>query len=393
MYMQRFRNSALFVSGVGPLALLGLALAAGCTSDNGDESGNVADSGIDGGIDGGIDSGDGDGDGAGDSGSGDAGKLDAFVGDGDSDGPNCGMEGNQCGECELAVHTPCDATANPTFGQAMGLGCPNEAPIVPSFNGNPGAIGLRSAFGNAGAFPPREGSKFVAMGSGFVADLDQAGGLTACSQDLGAHDPGSSLPAPIRTNSVGAQTCDENAGLVGTGDCSNTIQDQFNAGGSAFDYTELRFSATVPDTASSFSYDLAFFSYEYPVYYGSQYNDMYIGWLESMNWTGNISFDEMGNPISLNAGFLDYKDATGGTANDPACATGCSAPEIQGTCMAGHAGTKWLTSQAPVTPGEQITVVFAVFDLSDSVLDSYVFLDNFQWGCEGDMPPSTVPVG
>ena len=32
------------------------------------------------------------------------------------------------------------------------------------------------------------------------------------------------------------------------------------------------------------------------------------------------------------------------------------------------------------------------FDLSDSVLDSYAFIDNFQWGCEGEVPPSTTPI-
>ena len=47
----------------------------------------------------------------------------------------------------------------------------------------------------------------------------------------------------------------------------------------------------------------------------------------------------------------------------------------------------------PVTPGEHITVVFAIFDLSDSILDSYVFIDNFEWGCDGTDHPNTVPVG
>ena len=68
-------------------------------------------------------------------------------------------------------------------------------------------------------------------------------------------------------------------------------------------------------------------------------------------------------------------------------------PELDNTCMKYHAGTKWLQSVAPVTPGEQITLVLAVFDLSDSILDSYVFLDNFGWGCEGEDTPSTTPVG
>jgi hypothetical protein len=108
---------------------------------------------------------------------------------------------------------------------------------------------------------------------------------------------------------------------------------------------------------------------------------MYVGWLESERWTGNVSFDGSGNPISLNASFLDFRDDAS------------NLPELAGTCMRGHAATTWLTTTAPVTPGEEITVVFAIFDLSDSILDSYVLLDNFQWGCVGTDKPETIPVG
>jgi hypothetical protein len=170
----------------------------------------------------------------------------------------------------------------------------------------------------------------------------------------------------------------------------------------ANDYTELRFTATVPEGATSLSYDFAFMSFEYPGFWQSAYNDMYIGWLESENWTGNISFDENGNPITVNAGFMDYLDAdasafdpvTGMEIQHPDCPVGanCSAPEIKGTCMEGHGATRWLTTTATVEPGEEITLVFAVMDLSDSVLDSYVFLDNFQWGCVGGEPPTTIPI-
>ena len=44
-------------------------------------------------------------------------------------------------------------------------------------------------------------------------------------------------------------------------------------------------------------------------------------------------------------------------------------------------------------PGETITVVFAIFDLSDGILDSYAFLDNFKWGCEPQGKPQTMPPG
>jgi hypothetical protein len=198
------------------------------------------------------------------------------------------------------------------------------------------------------------------------------------------------LPPPIKVNNVSAtEDCIDNPGLVGTGDCSNTIQAQYQQGGGrAHDYVERRFNVEVPVGTFGFSYDFAFFSVEYPNYYKSIYNDMYIAWLESEQWTGNISFDEMGNPISLNAGFLDYKDAP----NFYDCLAPCNAPELQGTGAQGHGGTKWLSTQTPVTPGETIEVIFAIFDLSDASLDSMVIVDNFEWNCEGG-PPLTVPAG
>ena len=291
-------------------------------------------------------------------------KLD-IMGDETGEIP-CG-EGEFC-DCEIPPHAPCDN--NGTLAQAMGLNCPGETPVSFNTMGAAAAMGTRSNFGNANAFPAQEGSVFAVIGSGRVDELPDSSGL-GCSSDLGSYDPGS-LPSPINPNA----------------DDSGTIAGQL--AGTVNDYTELRIIATAPNTVNSFSYNLAYFSIEYPVYYLSVYNDMYIGWLNSEEWTGNISFDENGEPISLNAGFLDYRDAA--AANDPMCAAGCTAPELHGTCMEGHAGTKWLTTNAGVVPGETFTLVLAIFDMSDSVLDSYAFIDNFQWGCDGEQPPSTTPI-
>jgi len=297
------------------------------------------------------------------------------------------QEGQVCDECVVQEHTPCDGESADLF-QAIGL-CPADTTFTGTVDGDQLAMGTRVGFGTTMQWAPREGSKFVVLGSGLITDLDlesPAGDLdldpTHCNDDLGPEwDKGNALPAPVRVNNVSGD-CAADPTLLGSGDCSNTIQGQFTQGMSANDYTEMRIVATVPPSNNSVAYDFAFFSTEYPEYYGSVFNDMYIGWLESESWTGNISFDTMGNPISLNAGFLDFKDDGGNQR-----------PEFDGTCMKRHAGTKWLSTVAPVTPGEEITVVFAIFDLSDSILDSYVFLDNWQWGCEGTDHPTTTPVG
>lgn len=311
-------------------------------------------------------------------------KFDMSGGETDSDTMiPCG-EGDLC-ECEIPPHTPCDAAANVPIVQALGLNCPNDMQVQFTTNGSSAAIGTRSAFGNTGAFPPQEGSKYVVIGSGRVDELDTPG-LFSCSSDLGAYDPGT-LPPPMIGSDVNGD-CSMNAALIGTGDCSNTIEGQLVD--TVNDYTELRITATAPTTINSFSYNIAYFSYEYPDYYLSIFNDMYIGWLDSEVWTGNVSFDTMGRPISLNAGFLDYRDAN--APNDPQCQGNCSAPQLHGTCMEGHAGTKWLTTTAGIKPGETFTLALAIFDMGDSILDSYAFVDNFQWGCDGDQPPQTVPI-
>lgn len=279
----------------------------------------------------------------------------------------------------------CDAVTEDPW-QAIGLNCEGGTQVDGAFSGNMDQIYVHT--GNLGTyvpapFPPTSGEKMVILSSGRAVDM-LTPGLFA-STNMGG--PGGALPPPLDPTSVHpVNDCIADPGLIGMGDCSNTIEDQWNQGNTAFDYAELRFTATVPMGSSGFSYDLAMFSTEYPGFYQTQFNDMYIAWLESEIWTGNVSFDEAGAPISLNAGFLDYKDAP----NDFDCPAPCVAPELQGTAMEEHAGTKWLTTTAPVAPGEQIELIFAIFDLSDGVLDTVVLLDNFRWNCSGG-PPVTIP--
>ena len=365
------------------------------TLDSGDESGALTDGGSTGPTTGGLAAGGSDGsgnhsdgsdgsDGNGDDGlkfdlppTPDGGVVDSGDIDCDADpmNPDC--------MCSIPEHAACDNGVTDPF-KAMGLNCQGELQVNAVAAGDPGAIGVRNNFGQGGVFNPREGVQYAVIGSGLVAELDFAtppgdenGGPTNCNDVLdGSPDPVGTLPNPLKINPSG--DCTQGQGL-GQGDCSGSIQAQFLQGGGAYDYTELRFTLQVPPDVTSFSYDFAFFSVEYPYYYGSGYNDMYIGWLESEKWTGNISFDQNGNPISLNAGFLAYKDDGG------------NLPALAGTCMRQHAGTAWLTTTAGVTPGETITVVFAIFDLSDPILDSYAFLDNFKWGCEPTGKPQTMP--
>ena len=377
-----------------------LGLAAGCGPTAG--SGESSSDGI-GGLDQGGDSpgteGPGDGDGDQDTGDGD-GDQDTGDGDGDDDptaddsggsGTKFDLaglpDGGAGGGCAAPIHNPCDDDMDPWH--AIGVNCPNEYTITTAYTGHADALYVHTGqLGtyNPATYPTLEGDKMVILSSGTAQDLTIPGDYASTS--LPGNDP-LNLPPPLTPNPVdnGLMTdCIDNPALIGMGDCSNTIQEQWSQGNGAYDYAEMRMTGQVPGGATGFSYNLAFFSTEYPGFYQSSFNDMYIAWLESEKWTGNVSFDEMGAPISLNAGFLDYKDAP----NPYDCQAPCTAPELQGTAMEGHAGTKWLTTSAGVEPGEDFTIVFAIFDLSDNILDSVVILDNFSWNCEGG-PPVTVP--
>lgn len=306
-------------------------------------------------------------------------------------------------DCEGDLHRACDKDSDDPL-HAFGINCPGEKPQMEAkFDGHESSYGVRRGLGNTSTFNPKEGKKSLILGTGKIEEIDKetpAGdrdyGPTYCSDYLSTKwELKDKLPPPMRANRVGAVDCSKNPALVGTGDCSNTIQAQWDAakGSKARgnDYAELRLKVTVPEWAKSLSYDFAFFTTEYPAYYGKRYNDMFIAWLESKKWTGNVSFDEMGNPISLNAGFLNFKDAEKGTLNDPDCLGGCSAPELHGSCMKQHAGTKWLRTKLGVTPGEEIELIFAMIDLGDPILDSFVLLDNFRWHCDEQEKPETDP--
>lgn len=301
--------------------------------------------------------------------------------------------------CEPPGHDPCDGDDDPIH--ALGLGCPGETTVHGSFRGHTSAMMVHSGvIGTSGEYGPREGERFVVLSTG------KAGQLPRTPEQLQIEDPSCNplqcpstqlseevlgvLPAPIDVRSVSdaGVDCSEDPQLVGTGDCSNSIEELFQRGGGAYDYAELRVETQVPAGVDGLAYEFAFFTAEYPDYvnHGAPFSDMYIAWLESESWTGNISFDEGGHPISVNTVLLDYKDAPSASCGE------CNAPELAGFAMEGHAATRWLSTSAPVRAGEAITLVFSIFDMNNGKYDSAVALDHFEWTCSG-APPITTPVG
>ncbi|MEM7159388.1 MAG: choice-of-anchor L domain-containing protein [Myxococcota bacterium] len=304
--------------------------------------------------------------------------------------------------CLAPSTTSCDHLDDGPW-HALGVACDGFDRIETTFTGDPEALFvLEGTLGTNGVYSPREGERMVVLSTGRASDLPRS------RADLGCDDVGvclstalqpdvqlTTLPPPIDVGRVHeSKNCFDDPSLVGTGDCSNTLQEEWDAGQGTYDYAEMRLVAKVPEEADAIVYQFAFFSAEYPGFSanGEQtdmpFNDMYIAWLESEAWTGNISFDELGHPISINGVFLDYLDA-----ESPLCTKDpCVAPELDGFAMDGHAGTRWLETIAPVVPGEEIELIFALFDMTDAIVDTAVVLDGVHWGCSGQ-PPVTSPAG
>jgi hypothetical protein len=303
--------------------------------------------------------------------------------------------------CVVPMGDACDGdTTDPLL--ALGINCPGGAVASGGYRGDSRAMTVhQGGLGASTAYPPREGSAFVVLSTGIATQLamtheeiqaiDPSCSPIACPSTTLSPEVTPVPPPPIDVRRVSDDgvDCSDNPELVGQGDCSNSLYDPFAAGSGVLDYAELRIDAIVPEGVDGLSYEFAFFSTEYPTWieHKSPFNDMYVAWLESEAWTGNISFDELGNPISATGVLLDYKDAP-----SPACPAPCDAPELSGFSMEGHGATKWLVTTAPVVGGEQVSLLFAIFDLSDGLYDSMVALDHFEWTCSG-APPFTTPVG
>ncbi|MGH1341020.1 MAG: choice-of-anchor L domain-containing protein [Nannocystales bacterium] len=283
--------------------------------------------------------------------------------------------------------------------RAIGL-CEGDSHAVYSQTTRPGAVSIVNGRlgGRKSPFFPREGQSMVVLSTGDASELkltpqelhnkhpiECEDPLFCPSSDLGGARRGV-LPAPMTWRPVENEgDCAEDPWLIGEGDCSNSLAGPWLGGDGAYDYGELRMHAEVPRFTDALEFDFAFFSSEYPVF--SQdvdvaYNDMFVAWLESEAWTGNVSFDDSLQPITVHSVFMDYRSPS------ESCPE-CVAPELEGFAMEHHAGTKWLTTKAPVIPGETIDLVFAIFDLTDASFDSMVLLDGFEWSCSSSRPITT----
>jgi hypothetical protein len=174
--------------------------------------------------------------------------------------------------------------------------------------------------------------------------------------------------------------------------------------GQCHDSTGLQVKVRVPTNAHGFSFNFNFFTFEWPVFVCSTYNDFFAAILSPIPKglpDGNITFDNLGNPVSVNNAFMQVCACAGG----PPCTAGgkqfsCALGDLGlfgtgfGADLAGsdHASTGWLVTTAPVDPGVEMTLRFVAYDSGDGVLDSTGLVDNFSWIAEPGTPVGTNPI-
>lgn len=152
------------------------------------------------------------------------------------------------------------------------------------------------------------------------------------------------------------------------------------SGDECFDGVSLRLRVRAPTNTPSFSFRMQAFSAEYPERLCSPYNDAFLG-LVTSSAPGypvdkNASYDVMGNPLTVNSVFFQSCVPSGACFQ---CQQGTAALSCTGFQGDAGASTGWLLTEAPVVPGEIITLDLDVFDVSDAQNDTTVLLDAFRF--------------
>jgi len=270
-------------------------------------------------------------------------------------------------------------------------------------------VGLLPEFGAAKV---REGKTLLALSSGIARAPGQSEYTEECD----------SFGVPTDIISIGL--CGGDPACLGTQKSpagfpkgSKTCTDQMVGGPetAAYNSVALEVKVRAPKNAKSFAFDSIFYTYEYPYYVCETYNDFFIVTKEPLPELvpdGNVLFDSKGEPIGVNTGLLNVCKASDLPATAPKtveCEQGtdllvgtgfgpseamCNVQNIKYSeydATVGGASTGWLNTTVPISPGEIITLRFAIWDAGDSVLDSTALVDNFVWSVK-DPEVATTPI-
>lgn len=313
---------------------------------------------------------------------------------------DCQLDTSTCERCEAPGIKPCDAGTDDPF-QAMELDCDliegqgwdrgNSVPLSVRTLESDDATAFRvfASYGDSDAWTPRAGERALIFTTGTLPPVGKDGALKigpnwmnpgVDNQNLDYKNGKLTETHRINPGEGGAggpfNNCD------GTGDCSNTLINQWDASMSAIDVFYAEFETIVPLGTHGYELDLAFFTAHYPVYNKeATYNDVFMLWSQSELYVGNITYLRDGDnyqPMSLPALAAADLIAYDGADDSELLGTGFHSKDNQQ-----GGATPWLTVAAPAKPGEKITIAIAGFDAHDFLYDSAMILDNFRWSCGG----------
>lgn len=217
---------------------------------------------------------------------------------------------------------------------------------------------------------PHVGTTMAGLSTGRMRDAGDAGFASpAPGTDFGSV---STLPASYLAAHNGA--------IPGLSLCGGSCP----GGAGAYDSVRVRLTLRAPTNKQSFSYDLRYFSIEYGARPCSPYNDGFVALLQSaavgLPIDHNISYDALANPLLANNAFFSSCVPQGCYT----CPAGTA--ELAGTGMELGGDSGWLTTDAPMVPGETFQLDLLIFDVSDGEGDTHVLLDNFRW----NGPPGSI---
>ncbi|MCX4241426.1 choice-of-anchor L domain-containing protein [Paraliomyxa miuraensis] len=304
--------------------------------------------------------------------------------------------GQELCEAPVAV-VPCDGFGDaPTPLQAIGLDCPGGpdqaialvSSTFQSADADAWQIGTQlGSHVDAMGMPtwgPTHGDQLLMISSGFIAPPDATGRVLMATLEQDANDNPDDKPLPAPMVPAPGSGGTPFMGCNGVADCSDSLWDQWLAGGSAAnDLLWFQLRAEVPGGTHGFAFDLAFFSEEFPESVGTTFNDMFVVWSSSETYVGNLCFvDEQ--PCTVTALWpVPYEGV---------------APQLQDTGFGEHAlgeggGTGWFRLKGSAAPHEMLELTLALFDMGDDQLDTLVLLDGFGWDCQGCTPTPEDPCG
>jgi hypothetical protein len=223
-----------------------------------------------------------------------------------------------------------------------------------------------------GAISPEAGSSFVALSTGFAGPPST---------------PGYVPPVPGTDYGVaGLPPADYLAAHGGSLPNVTSCLGVCPSGSGANDSVSLHLTIRVPTNATALSFRWFFLSSEYQAYVCTQYNDFALALLDStaagIPADKNIMFDVMGNAVTVSSAFLSVCIPQ----SCYTCPLGTGLLAGTGFSPFGG-GTGWVTTTAPVVPGETIDLRLMVWDTSDGIYDTVFMIDAFEWGVEAPLAP------